>query len=275
MSRVVVITGSTRGIGRGLAHELLARGAAVVVSGRSGPSVEAMVAELGVEHDPARVHGAACDVVDPAAVQALWDAAVTRFGRVDIWINNAGVSAPRVPMWEIDPADIATVVDTNLVGLLQGCHVALAGMVRQGSGYLYNLEGFGSTGQTVSGMATYGATKKAVAYLTSSLRKDLKGTPSAGQVKVGSISPGIVITDLLRGDYEDDPEGWEKAKRIFNILGDHVETVTPFLADQVLANDRDGKRIAWLTGPKVAGRFATAKFRSRDLFADETEHATA
>jgi hypothetical protein len=63
--------------------------------------------------------------------------------------------------------------------------------------------------------------------------------------------------------------GWEQAKRILNILGDRVETVSPYLADKVLANDQAGARIAWLTFPKIMSRFLTARFRKRDIFADQ------
>ena len=127
------------------------------------------------------------------------------------------------------------------------------------------MEGFGSGGQKQPGMTTYGATKRAVTYLTESLVKETKGT----SVKVGFLSPGIVATDLLVDDYEGQPEAFEKARKIFNILGDRVETVTPWLADRLLAaadHGKHGARVAWLTTPKAFGRFATAGFRKRDIF---------
>ena len=105
------------------------------------------------------------------------------------------------------------------------------------------MEGFGSGGQKQPGMTTYGATKRAVTYLTESLVKETKGSP----VKVGFLSPGIVATDLLVDDYDGQPEAFEKARKIFNILGDRVETVTPWLADRLLAAEKHGARVAWLT----------------------------
>lgn len=176
---------------------------------------------------------------------------------------NAGVSASRVPLWELDAEEIEAVVDTNVVGSLLGAKVAMTGMLAQGSGRLYVMEGLGSDGRVQPGIITYGASKRAVAYMRKALKKDL-GKDS--KVLVGAVSPGMVVTDMLVGDY-DDPVEWERVKKIFNILADKVETVTPWLADQVLA-DTEGKRIAWLTGPKVAKRFATARFNKRDLFAD-------
>jgi short-subunit dehydrogenase len=111
-------------------------------------------------------------------------------------------------------------------------------------------------------MAAYGASKRAVTYFTKALLKDTKGTP----VQVGLLSPGIVATDLLTGDYDGQPEQLAKAKRIFNILGDRVETVTPWLADRVLATSKTGAHVQWLTRPKAFGRFATAAVRKRDIF---------
>ncbi|WP_372727734.1 SDR family NAD(P)-dependent oxidoreductase [Nocardioides sp.] len=259
--RVVVITGGTRGIGLGLARELSARGCRVVVCGRSAHAVDTAV--LTLQAAGADASGAVADVGDRAAVQALWDHAIARYGRVDIWINNAGVSAPRRPLPEVD-ADVAeSVVRTNVLGVMHGCAVAQAGLGTQtGGGWIWNMEGFGSTGQKQPGMTTYGATKRAVTYLTESLVKELKGSP----VKVGFLSPGIVATDLLVDDYEGRPEEFERVRKIFNILGDRVETVTPWLADRVLAADKHGVRVAWLTTPKAFARFATAGFRKRDIF---------
>jgi hypothetical protein len=82
------------------------------------------------------------------------------------------------------------------------------------------------------------------------------------------LSPGIVATDLLVGDYDGQPEALAKAQRIFNILGDRVETVTPWLVDGVLKTSKSGARVAWLTRPKAAGRFfgAFVLQRKRDIF---------
>ncbi len=90
-------------------------------------------------------------------------------------------------------------------------------------------------------------------------------------MQVCTLSPGIVVTDLLIGDYDVQSESWAKAKKIFNILGDTVDTVTPWLADRVLASDKPGAKVAWLTTGKAFGRFMTAGFSKRDLFAESTE----
>jgi NAD(P)-dependent dehydrogenase (short-subunit alcohol dehydrogenase family) len=257
--KVVVVTGSTRGIGHGLVRAFLDRGCSVVVSGRSEAAVASAVESLGA---PDRVLGVAADVTSEADQQALWDAAVARFGRVDVWVANAGVSAPRLPVDDVPADAVRAVVETNVLGVLHSAQVALRGMVPAGRGQLWLVEGFGSGRQTAAGMSVYGASKRSVSYLVKALQKEAKGTG----VQVGALSPGIVVTDLLTADYDGQPEQLEKAMKVFRVLGDRVETVTPWLADKVLATDRSGARVAWLTTPKAALRFATA-WRGRDPFA--------
>jgi NAD(P)-dependent dehydrogenase (short-subunit alcohol dehydrogenase family) len=258
--KVVVVTGGTRGIGRGLLDAFLDRGCAVAFCGRSAASVDGALEDLTGR----QVAGVVAEVADEAGMQKLWDETTAAFGRVDVWINNAGVSAPRLPLQELPVARAREVVETNLTGTVTASAVALRGFLEQGHGQLWNMEGFGSSGQMAAGMATYGASKRAVTYFTKALLKDTKGTA----VQVGLLSPGIVATDLLLGDYEGKPEQLAKAKKVFNILGDRVETVTPWLADQVLATTKTGAHVQWLTKPKAFGRFAGAVVRKRDLFAD-------
>ena len=262
-AKVVVVTGATRGIGLGLARELLARDARVVMCGRSQESVDKAIAELGAGD---RVTGIPADVGRREDVQKLWDHAVATFGKVDIWVNNAGMSVPRRSLPEVPRDKVDAIVAANMLGVFNGTAVPMAGMAQSG-GSIWNMEGFGSSGQKAKDMAIYGATKRAVTYFTESMSKDVKDS----NVRICFLSPGIVKTDLLVDDYEGREADFEKAKKIFNILGDHVETVTPFLAEGILKSTKNGDRVAWLTMPKAAGRFA-GRFllgRKRDLFADD------
>lgn len=265
--QTILITGSTRGIGKGLAQEFLRLGHQVIVTGRSDAAVRSAVAELGQPQGrEGQVLGVVCDVRQLASVQAAWDAGVARFRRIDVWINNAAVATDRVMLADLPADQIQATVDTNLLGTLYGCQVAIAGMRAQpDGGKVYTFEGFGSDGMARPGLAVYGSTKRALRYLTAALAKECAGT----QVIVGSLSPGIVATDLLLYSSKGrDPAEWEKAKRMLNILGDTVETVTPWLAREALANTRQGGRIAWLTPAKAAGRFATSFFRKRDILSE-------
>jgi NAD(P)-dependent dehydrogenase (short-subunit alcohol dehydrogenase family) len=265
--RSIVITGATKGIGHGLANAFLSRGCAVTLCGRDPTAVEQTVADLGAAHAPERVAGRACDVAVHADVAALWDLAERRFGRVDVWINNAGTSNPQKSFAELAPSQIDAVVRANLVGTMNGAHVALAGMRRQGKGALYNMEGYGSDGSRARGMSVYGSTKVAVRYLTRSLAAEMRGTG----VQVCALSPGVVVTELLVSVYaEGDPDLWKRQRWLFKFIADPVEVVCPWLADAVLANRRTDARLAWMTIPKAIGRFFLPRYHRRDLFPSMT-----
>ena len=261
----IVITGSTRGIGFGLSDAFLERGCSVAISGRSQEAVDRALAELGAKHSTERLFGHPCDVTDFDQVQALWDAATGHWGRVDIWMNNAGIAHAQMPLWKQDHVEVATIIETNILGSIYGAQVAMKGMLDQGSGSIYNMEGLGSGGRRVEGLTAYGTTKAALSYLTDALVDEVQGTP----LLVGAIQPGMVATDMLTQQYRDRPERWEEAKRIFNILADRPETVTPWIADRVLANTQNGVRIQWLTRGKILGRFLTARFSKRELFVED------
>jgi NAD(P)-dependent dehydrogenase (short-subunit alcohol dehydrogenase family) len=267
LGKSIVITGSTRGIGYGLADAFLARGCSVTINGRSDEHVQSALEDLTAKYGLDHISGQSGDVSHLETHEMLWHAAVARHGRVDIWINNAGLGHPVQPVWDLPAETVYSVVNVNLLGLIYGSQVAIRGMLEQGHGQLYNMEGFGSNGRTRTGLTVYGTTKAAVRYLNKALVAESKDTP----VQIVALSPGMIITELLTGQFEDDPEGLQEAKRVFNILGDKPETVTPWLADRVLANDRSGSRIAWLTTPKIMWRFATAPFTKRDLFDESKE----
>jgi NAD(P)-dependent dehydrogenase (short-subunit alcohol dehydrogenase family) len=258
----IVITGSTRGIGRGLAVSFLELGCAVVINGRQKVDVEQVVEELARQFSPDRINGFACDITHHDQVQALWQTASQLFERVDIWINNAGLSHQLVDFWAIDPDVVRSVIDTNLTGTMYGSQVAMRGMLEQGYGAIYNMEGLGSRrGRRVPGLALYGSTKAGLGYFTAELAQEAASTP----VLVGAVSPGMVLTDMLLKRPAQNPAEEQRTRRIFSILADRVETVAPWLARRILENDRNGARIAWLTPAKVMRRFLAAPFR-RDKY---------
>jgi NAD(P)-dependent dehydrogenase (short-subunit alcohol dehydrogenase family) len=258
----VVITGSTRGIGLGLALEFRKRGHAVVISSRGQAAVDAAVAQVMAAPGAGEVIGIACDVSQQGQVQALWDGAAAALGRVDIWINNAGLAGPKLMLGQLTQDDMEPVISTNIWGMIWGTQIPLAGMTAQGGGKIFNFEGFGSDGMTAPGLTIYGTTKAALTYFTKSMNKEIKGSP----VILGTISPGIVVTDLLEETRDQDPAAWEKTKRLYNILADRVETVAPWITDQVIAADKPGAKIKWLTNGKAALRFFGSLVRKRNLF---------
>ena len=150
MTKTIVITGSTKGIGYGLAEEFLKRGHNVVVSGRNQERLDKAVASLSADHN--NVAGCFCDVTILEDNEKLFAFAKEKFGRVDIWINNAGVAHAMTNVWELPIDVIQDSVNANVYGSIYGSRVAIQGMLEQeGGGWIYNLEGFGSSGRTMAG----------------------------------------------------------------------------------------------------------------------------
>lgn len=253
----VVITGGTRGIGFGMAREFLRRGHRVTVCGRSEAGTERAAVLLAAGPGGERLTALPCDVGDPDQVRMLWEEAVKRGGAVDVWINNAGLTNPSRDLWELGAGVFEEVVRTNVLGVMHGSKVTMRGMLEQGHGQIYNMEGLGGDGMVCPGAVVYGATKSAVTYLTRGLVKEAKRTP----VLVGFLSPGIAATDLIS------EEDRESARRVLNSLADRVETMAPFLVERILADDRHGARIDWLPKRKLAWRLARIPFDRRDPFA--------
>jgi len=260
--KTIVITGSTSGIGFGLADAFIARDCAVIISGHSQTNLDEAYGTLAAKHDKSRILAYLCDVSHYDEVQGLWNTAVERFGRIDIWINNAGAGHRETPIWDYSREMIDRLVAANVTGALYGLNVASRGMMQQGFGSIYNMEGLGSSGPVIRGLALYSATKSALASLTTAAAKEVEGTP----VIVGGVRPGMVATKLITGQYEGHPEEWKRVERIFNILADRVETVTPWLADRILSNKKNGVRIQWLGRSKVILRFLESPFHRRTIF---------
>jgi len=261
--KTIIITGSTRGIGRGLAENFLNMGHQVVISGRTTTSVNQALESLANASPGGRLLGVPCDVSDFSQLEQLWQTASQHFGKIDIWINNAGIAQPQMPFWELTESQITELVKINVTGAMFGARVALAGFLAQGEGALYNMEGLGSDGRKVEGLTLYGSSKRALQYLTDSLTDEVKGTG----VLVGAIRPGMVMTDLILKQYQGrDPSEWESARKIFNILADRLEVVTPFLAKRIIRNQKNGAMISWLSQGKVIWRFLTAGIKKRDVF---------
>ncbi|WP_213308479.1 SDR family oxidoreductase [Paraburkholderia sacchari] len=186
--RVVLVTGGTKGIGRGIAEGFLAAGAHVIVCARSAPEQLPAVGE-------ARAGFAACDVRDVDAVRELIAQVKERYGRLDVLVNNAGGSPP---------ADAATasprfhegVLRLNLIAPLNLAQAANAVMQQQESGGVIVFIGSISALRPSPGTAAYGAAKAAVLSLVSSLAVEW-----APKVRVVAVSPGLVRTEQAELHY--------------------------------------------------------------------------
>src|SRR5438045_2626785 len=131
--KVAVVTGSSGGIGQAIAYEFAREGASVVINSRDG--ARAGNAATAMEREGFQATGFAADIRDPLQARALASAAVDRFGRLDVWVNNAGVNVIK-PALELEPDEWAQVIDTNLSGCFYGSQAAARHMVPQRHGVL-------------------------------------------------------------------------------------------------------------------------------------------
>jgi NAD(P)-dependent dehydrogenase (short-subunit alcohol dehydrogenase family) len=265
----VVITGSTQGLGFGYASEFLKRGHNVVVSGRTQAGVEAALERLAADSAAGggRVIGVACEVSRMQDVQDLWDHAVAAFGRVDIWLNNAGYARTGVAFIDNTPAQIEAMVRANVIGSINAAQVAVAGMARQGGGQIYlTLGGGGASGRVVPGMAVYSTTKRAVKYLAGALVKERREARD-DSIRIGTISPGVNVTEGLLREMRALPAAARaRALKQLEFIGEHVGTTTPWIVERILASTRQGDDITWLTNSRLLGRaFSTLFGRKRNL----------
>ena len=188
--KVAVITGSTRGIGLALAKAFRDEGAAVMICGRSQASVESAVHQLRTNGGD--IGGVAVDVTDLDQVDALARQTIQEFGRLDIWVNNAGYTGPYGPTLDVHPQTFFRVMQVNMIGVYYGSRVAMRHFVKQHQGKLINLLGHGAKGPLPFQNA-YGSSKIWVRNFTKALAEE---TRDLG-VGVFSYSPGMVLTDML------------------------------------------------------------------------------
>ena len=130
--QVIVVTGSSRGLGFAIAQAAAAAGAKVVISSRTADAVAAAVAALRAAGGEAS--GLVCDVGDLAQVEALAEFAVRVYGRFDVWINNAGYAPPFGPTMHIAPPAFMRAVQTNVIGTYHGSLVALRAFLPEPAG---------------------------------------------------------------------------------------------------------------------------------------------
>lgn len=186
MNRVVLITGASSGIGAGIARELGAAGAKLMLGARRTDRLEALAAEIEAAGGTVRVR--ALDVTRRADVAAFAEAVRAEWGQVDVIVNNAGVmplsamAAMKVDEWEL-------MVDVNIKGVLYGVAAVLPEMTARGSGHIINIGSIGALAVSPTA-AVYCATKYAVRAISDGLRQE------SDDIRVTCIHPGVVESEL-------------------------------------------------------------------------------
>ncbi len=183
-NKIIVITGASSGIGQATARALHTAGASVMLAARRGDRLTELATELG---EKAASH--VTDVSNRQQVQDLAQATIAKFGRIDGWVNNAGyMPLSMIEEGKVDEWD--KMVDVNIKGVLYGINAAVPAMLKQGFGDVVNISSVAGHLVFPSG-AVYCGTKFAVRAISEGLRNEF-----AGRIRVTTISPGAVATEL-------------------------------------------------------------------------------
>lgn len=203
--KTAVVTGASSGIGRAIAERLGEAGAHVYLAGRSAEPMAA--SSERIRQAGGRASIVSLDLRDVAAVQSLIDVAARETGRLDVLVNNAGVSYP-APIVVGEPEEWRAMLETNILALLVGCQAAVRAMRACGAeGHIVNVS---SVAAQRADSGVYGATKHAVNCISATLRRELE----EDRIRVVTIMPGAIATNFARNF---DPElvaGFVKASGI-------------------------------------------------------------
>lgn len=232
--RVALVTGGTRGIGLAVATELLRRGAAVTVTGRKQPALDASAARLASIAGADRVLALAANTGDDAARATVIETMIDRFGAVDVLVNNTGINPVYGPLMDADLGAVRKTFDTNVAAALGYIQLAYHAHMAAHGGAVINIAsvaGLRSTGV----IPAYGASKAALIRLTEELAWELAPT-----IRVNAVAPGIVRTDFARV-LVDGREDEAVAPYPMGRLGtpEDIARAVAFLA---------GDQAAWITG---------------------------
>jgi serine 3-dehydrogenase (NADP+) len=186
MTQTALITGATSGFGAAAVRRFLAAGWKVIATGRRAERLQPLVEEFGGE----RVHVAAFDIRDSAALNAAIDALPAAFADIDLLVNNAGLALGTKPAQQSDLTQWQQMIDTNITALVTLTHRVLPTLIAR-KGAVINISSVAAT-YPYTGGNVYGGTKAFVRQFSLGLRSDLHGTG----VRVTSIEPGMAETEF-------------------------------------------------------------------------------
>jgi serine 3-dehydrogenase len=185
MTKTILITGATAGIGAASARRFAQAGWQVIGTGRRRERLDALAEELGASFHPLTL-----DMTDIDAIPAAIDGLPSEFANIDCLLNNAGLAPPMAPAQEADLASWRHVIDTNITGLVALTHRLLPGLIER-KGAILNLSSVAAN-YPYRGGALYGGTKAFVSQFSLDLRCDLHGTG----VRVTALEPGMIETEF-------------------------------------------------------------------------------
>jgi len=199
--KVAIVTGGTKGIGRGIAEALVQEGINVCVSARSRNEIDETVGDLRALGKGSAT-GIVCDVRIHAQIKALFELTVLELGGLDILVNNAGIGMFQT-VEEMSPEDFRAVLETNLFGVFYCCHEAIPLMRKRGGGYIINISSLAGTNAHPK-MAAYNASKFGLNGFSEALMQEVRHDG----IKVSYIMPGSVNTEF-GGDTPTPDQDWQ------------------------------------------------------------------
>lgn len=191
--KVALVTGGSRGIGLAIARALVADGARVAVTGLSSAHLSAARPRLEAA-GPGSAETLQADVRKPADMNRAVEATVARFGGLDILVNNAGVGTFK-NVADMEPAEWASIIDTNLTGVYNACHAAIPPMRARGGGYIINISSLAGK-NSFAGAAAYCASKAGLNAFSEALMLEVR----YDGIRVSYVMPGSVATGFNDGD---------------------------------------------------------------------------
>jgi 3-oxoacyl-[acyl-carrier protein] reductase len=187
--KIVIVTGASRGIGRAIALTMARHGASLVINGNSEALLDGLAAEIGALGRECAVRPG--DVAEPETAAGLAQTAISRFGRIDVLVNNAGINM-RSSSLEMTLEDWQRVMDVNLHGTLHCCRAVLPHMIEQRSGRIVNVSSTVAKTPHANAAPSYGASKAGVDYLTRHLALEM----AKYGICVNAVCPGPIETDM-------------------------------------------------------------------------------
>ncbi len=248
--KVIIITGSTSGIGFNLAKAFIHDGHHVIINGRNKQHLDQALNLL-----PNAI-GVLGDITSEQTHHNLIKTAIENFGRLNIWINNAAIPQKFDFLLNLSNQHIQNLINTNIYGTILGTKIAAEFFISQGFGQIFNMNGFGSNGHVKQRLSIYGTTKRAVNYFTRAFYNEYKKY----NITVGLINPGMVKTPFLTKSLQGLPQELVQQNMKFNeIFASDPEAVAQFIKNKILNNTKHFTKINYLTLWRLIPRLIKAK----------------